>query len=58
MHIKRASLEEVRDKALPILIAGYNKRKSLRAPTEQAIRIKEKNDRDRKHPTKPHLSPI
>jgi hypothetical protein len=58
MKVKRASLEEVRQKALPILQAGYEKRKSLRSPAEELLRNPEKVARDKQSTGKPRLSPI
>lgn len=58
MKIKRVSIEEVRQKALPILMAGYEKRKSLRSPSEELLRCPEKVARDKQSSNKPRISPI
>lgn len=58
MKIKRATLEEVRQKALPILMRGYEKRKSLRSHSEEILRSPEKVARDKRSSSKPRLSPI
>ncbi|MCB1191401.1 MAG: hypothetical protein H7A23_15265 [Leptospiraceae bacterium] len=55
---KRISFQEAREKALPILLAGYNKRKKLRSSKEESKRCQEKLDRDRRYSSRPRLSPI
>lgn len=57
-NLKRISLQEAREKALPILIAGYNKRKKLRSSIEEIKRNQEKLDRDKRYSSRPRLSPI
>lgn len=58
MKVKRVSLEEARQKALPILMSGYEKRNKLRSNAEESIRSPEKIARDRQATERPHLSPI
>lgn len=58
MKIKRANMEDLRQKALPILIEGYEKRKSLRSRSEELLRSPEKVARDKRSSCKPRLSPI
>lgn len=58
MELKRVTKEEVRQKALPIIMAGYKKRKSLRSHSEELLRSPEKLARDKRSSCKPRLSPI
>jgi hypothetical protein len=58
MKIRRASITEVRKKALPILMEGYEKRKSLRSSSEELLRSHEKVTRDRQSSGRPRISPI
>jgi len=58
MKIKRASKEDVRLKALPIFMAGYEKRKSLRSSSEELLRSPEKVTRDKHSSSMPRLSSI
>ena len=57
-NLKRASLDYARREALPILLAGYEKRGRLRSTSEEKHRSCEKLSRDRKYSTKPHISAI
>jgi len=58
MKIKRATKEDVKQKALPIFMAGYEKRNSLRSRSEEILRSPEKVARDKRSSSKPRLSPI
>lgn len=58
MKIKRASKIDVQMKALPVFLAGYEKRHALRAKTEELTRNPEKVARDKRTAKKPRLSPI
>lgn len=58
IKIKRASIEEVREKALPIFMAGYIKRKALRSSSEEKLRSPEKVARDKRSSYLPRISPI
>ena len=58
MELKRVTKEEVLQKALPIIMAGYEKRKSLRSHSEELLRSPEKLARDKQSSCKPRLSPI
>jgi len=56
--VNRISLKDAREKALPILLAGYHKRRKLRSSAESALRAPEKVARDNNTSAKPHLSAI
>ena len=58
MNIKRASKIEAQINALPVFIAGYEKRYALRAKTEEKFRDSDKVARDKLSPKKPRLSSI
>ncbi len=58
MEIKRVTLEEVRQKALPILVAGYEKRKKLRSSAEERLREQGKVIRDKQTSGRPKHSSI
>ena len=58
MKIKRATIDEARQKALPILMAGYAKRDALRSSSEEQFRCPEKVARDKHSSNKPRISPI
>lgn len=56
--IQRISLNEAREKALPILVSGFEKRHKIRSVAEDALRTPEKVARDKNASAKPHLSTI
>ncbi|MBU1896978.1 hypothetical protein KKB55_04325 [Myxococcota bacterium] len=58
IQIKRASVEECLTKALPILIAGYEKRGQRRSEEERSQRNKVKLERDDEHNNPPQLCSI
>ncbi len=58
MKIKRATISEVEQKALPIMLNGYNKRQAKRSTAEELRRSPEKVARDKRFPSKPRISPI
>jgi hypothetical protein len=58
MYQKRASLENAREKALPILVSEFKKRHKMRSGAEVKYRAPEKAARDRHASKKPHLCTI
>jgi hypothetical protein len=58
MKPQRISLEKARKIALPVLLAGFNKRGKIRSTAEESHRTLEKVARDRRCSSRPHLSSI
>jgi hypothetical protein len=58
MKLHRISLKKAREKALPILISGFEKRHKIRSTAEESLRNPEKAARDKHNAGKPHLSAI
>lgn len=58
MIIKRATIEEAQQKALPVLLAGYEKSKPLRSRSEELLCCPEKVARDKRSSYKPRIIPI
>jgi hypothetical protein len=56
--VHRVSLKTAEDKALPIILGGFLKRKSLRSPEETKQRDPVKTKRDARYNIKPEICPI
>jgi hypothetical protein len=59
MHkIRRVAIADAQKYALPILVAGFKKRRKLRSTAEESLRSPEKVARDRVDSSKPHICTI
>ncbi len=58
IQLARASAEECREKALPILEKGYDSRGSLRSESENSSRAEIKRSRDEQYRSRPHFCSI
>ena len=54
-YLKPASVEDARNKALPILLACYERHGQRRSPEERARRAQVKLDRDDRRRQKPRI---